>query len=215
MHGSRVLITGFGPFPGVPENPSGWLAESLVEQWLSVEPERNLHARVLPTEWEATALIPRLCETLQPDVMIHFGVCLQAKGFRIEHSAHNRVTARLDARGALPSSPVIRANGDDRLDTPFPAGALARHLKTNGVAAATSYSAGQYVCNYLYYLTLDWARQRPRPPLVLFAHVPPLSSTADGFSRDQLLAGAGHILRFAVAFAEGGHAKTSVIPAPE
>src|ERR1044071_7316198 len=101
MQRPRVLITGFGPFPGVPENPSGWLAEALTERWLSAEPHRHIRARILPTEWEATALMPRLCETLQPDVMLHFGVCAQAKGFRIEHSAHNRVAARADARGAF------------------------------------------------------------------------------------------------------------------
>ena len=129
MERPRVLLTGFGPFPGVPSNPSGWLAETLAERWPSADFDGRIHARILPTEWETAALIPRLCETLQPHVMIHFGVSEHAKTIRIERSAHNRAAPRADARGALPASPVIFAEGAARLDTAFPAGALARHLR--------------------------------------------------------------------------------------
>ena len=201
MERPRVLLTGFGPFPGVPANPSGWLAETLAERWLSAETDGRVHARILPTEWEAAALIPRLCETLQPHVMIHFGVSEHASTFRIERSAHNRAAPRADARGTLPPSPVIFAEGAARLDTAFPAGALARHLKTSGVAAVTSHSAGHYLCNFLYYHSLDWALRQPTPPLVLFVHIPPLSGKDGPFSEERLLDGAQEILRFVLAFA--------------
>ena len=68
----RVLVTGFGPFPGVAENPSAWLAETLASQPPKIDAE--LHAKVLPTAWQAAELMPRLYEKLQPHVMIHFGV---------------------------------------------------------------------------------------------------------------------------------------------
>ena len=201
MERPRVLLTGFGPFPGVPVNPSGWLAETLAERWRALAADAGIHARILPTEWEAAALIPRLCETLQPHVMIHFGVSEHAKNFRIEWSAHNRTGPRADARGALPASPVILAAGRDRLDTAFPAGALARHLKTNGVDAVTSHSAGHYLCNFLYYHSLDWACRQPSPSLVLFVHIPPLSGDDAAFDQERLLHGAQEILRFVLAFA--------------
>ena len=201
MERPRVLLTGFGPFPGVPANPSGWLAETLAERWPSADFDGRIHARILPTEWEAAALLPRLCETLQPHVMIHFGVSEHAQTFRIEHSAHNRAAPRADATGALPASPVIFAEGAARLDTAFPAGPLARHLKTSGVAAVTSHSAGHYLCNFLYYHSLDWALRQPTPPLVLFVHIPPLSGKDGPFSEERLLDGAQEILRFVLAFA--------------
>ena len=103
----HVLLTGFGPFPGVADNPSAWLAETLAEQ--RPAPEFKLHARVLPTEWKAAARLPRLYQSLQPHVMIHFGLSEHAAAFRIERSAHNRVAQRADARGALPKSHAIRA----------------------------------------------------------------------------------------------------------
>ncbi|MBC8014026.1 MAG: pyroglutamyl-peptidase I [Methyloceanibacter sp.] len=198
----RVLLTGFGPFPGVAQNPSAWLAETLAEQRPSPEFDSELHASILPTEWETvSALMPRLYETLQPHVMIHFGLSERAKAFRIERSAHNRAARRADAKGALPLRPVIRLEGPDRFDTELPADALAAHLKTCGLAAITSRLAGRYLCNFLYYHSLDWARRQKSACLVLFVHIPPASGRSGSFSEEALLHGAHETLRFVLAFA--------------
>ena len=58
---ARVLLTGFGPFPGAAINPSAWLAETLPGHVRGLD--CDLHAKVLPTEWAAIAdLTPRLHE---------------------------------------------------------------------------------------------------------------------------------------------------------
>jgi pyroglutamyl-peptidase len=212
MERPRILLTGFGPFPGVPTNPSGWLAQTLAEQLPAPELQDRIHARIFPTEWQAAALLPKLCETLQPHVMIHFGVSEHARTFRIEHSAHNRTAPRADAGGALPASPVILVEGAGRLDTAFPAAALARHLQTNGVAAVTSHSAGHYLCNFLYYHSLDWALRQSPPPLVLFVHVPPMSGKDGDFTDEMLLRGGQEILRFILAFAGEREPTGAAIP---
>ena len=105
----RVLLTGFGPFPGAPVNPSAWLAETLPSR-LS-EGDEEVDARILPTEWEAVAeLTEQLRETLQPHVSIHFGLSHHAKGFRIERSAHNREPPRrrFGRSAAQPRHPPAR-----------------------------------------------------------------------------------------------------------
>jgi pyroglutamyl-peptidase len=191
----RVLLTGFGPFPGVADNPSAWLAETLA-QHAALEVDAEFHARVLPTAWQAAQSMPRLYEKLQPHVMIHFGVSQRAKTFRIEHFAHNRAARRADIRGLMPSAPRIQAEGADRIDTALPAADLAAHLRTSGVAAASSRSAGSYLCNFLYYHSLDWAHRQPDPRLVLFVHVPPL----DSVNSEILLRGGHEILRFVLSF---------------
>lgn len=198
----RVLLTGFGPFPGAAVNPSAWLAETLATQTPSAELNCELHARVLPTEWESVAtLTPHLYETLQPHVMIHFGLSERAKSFRIERSAHNRAAPRADASGALPGSRVILPQGPDRLDTTLPASTLAVHLKARGLAAVTSRSAGRYLCNFLYYRSLEWAARQQSPSLVLFVHIP-LGPTQGGpLSETRLLHGAQETLRLVLAFA--------------
>jgi pyroglutamyl-peptidase len=210
----RVLLTGFGPFPGVPNNPSAWLAKRLAERRPTPDFDGEINAQILPTEWDSAALMPRLYETLQPHVMIHFGVSERARTFRTERSAHNRAALREDARGALPLRHVIRPDGPDRFDTTLPAAALAAHLKTCGLPAVTSRSAGLYLCNFLYYHSLDWAREQAEPRLVLFVHIPPLSARGGPVSEATLLHGAREILRFVLTFASAQDpAKATIGPA--
>jgi pyroglutamyl-peptidase len=197
----RVLITGFGPFPGAPVNPSAWLAGALPERLAVVAGE--LHTRVLPTEWEAVEGLARhLHETIQPHVTIHFGLNQTAKGFRIERSAHNRASPRADASGGLPRDRIILAQGPERLDTSLPASALSAHLRQRGIPAVSSCSAGRYLCNFLYYLSLDRAARQASAPAVLFVHIPPPASHGGLLSEAALLDGAEAILRFALAYAD-------------
>jgi pyroglutamyl-peptidase len=211
MAGLRVLLTGFGPFPDVPENPSAWLAETLAGQASPPELNGEFHAQTLPTEWQATALVPRLYATLQPHVMIHFGVSQRAQAFRVERSAFNRAAPRIDAIGALPAGSVIRPEGPDRVDTALPATALAAHLKSCGLPAVASRSAGSYVCNYLYYHSLDWARRQESACLVLFVHIPLSSGKSGPFSEEILLHGAHETLRFVLNFAREQRANEALI----
>jgi pyroglutamyl-peptidase len=198
----RVLLTGFGPFPGAEVNPSAWLAETLAAQPPAAELDCELHARVLPTEWESVAaLAPRLYEALQPHVMIHFGLSARAQSFRLERHAHNRVAPRADATGALPGSRVILPQGADRLDTSLPASALAARLNERGFAAATSRSAGRYLCNFLYYRSLEWAARQQHRSLVLFVHIPLGAAQGGPLSESQLLRGAQATLRLVLDFA--------------
>lgn len=197
----RVLITGFGPFPGFADNPSAWLVETLAER--EHAPEIELHARVLPTEWEQVALVPRLYEALQPHVLIHFGVSEGAFAFRIEQSAHNQVARECDACGAMPKRTVIRDGGPSRYDTPFPAEALVAHLMRNGIPARTSKSAGAYLCNFLYYHSLGWAHAQGNAPTVVFVHIPPWARRRRALGREMLLDGGAETLRFVLSCANG------------
>lgn len=212
MEKPRSLLTGFGPFPGVAENPSGWLAETLAAR---TRRDWEVHATVLPTEWEAVAaLTPRLHGELQPHVMIHFGVSLRATDLRIERSAHNRIARRADARGAKPASAHIAADGAARLDTGLPAATLASHLRAQGHEARVSYSCGRYLCNYLYYRSLDYAHARRRD--ALFVHVPLTRAQGGNLHEDALLHAAEHTLRYVLETAESTYpAARAVAPAIE
>ncbi len=195
MTRSRILITGFGPFPGVPENVSGRLAERLAERAALTHRGHPIHAELLPTEWEAvSARAPLLLDALTPRLVLHFGVALRSRGFRIERSAHNIVHDREDACGAFPACSEVLAGGDPRIDTALPAAKLAKHLRSKGLAANVSRSAGTYLCNYLYYLSLDWAARPQALCDVCFVHVPP----AEHVPEPELLRGVELILAFLV-----------------
>ncbi|MGI8725554.1 MAG: pyroglutamyl-peptidase I [Methyloceanibacter sp.] len=196
----RVLLTGFGPFPGTPDNSSAWLADSFATR--TGERSYQLHAEVLPTEWDAVArILPSLLDTLKSDIALHFGVSPRTSSFRIERFAHNEMRARADAAGMVPDRSTIVAGGAIRLATRLPASDLAGHLCGCGMRASPSGCAGRYLCNFLYYLSLDWAARQESPCLAAFVHMPPLPADGGPFSEVELLRAAEQILGFLVAFA--------------
>jgi pyroglutamyl-peptidase len=191
----RVLITGFGPFPGAAENSSAWLAEALAAA--GAPSGCTLHTEVLPTEWtEVAARGPLLLQQHRPRLILHLGLSRTAKGFRIERSAHNVIDFREDARGAMPKKRAVLASGDARLDTAISTAKLAKHLRTQDLPASASRSAGAYLCNYLYYLSLHWARVQEAPCDVTFVHIPPGPRAGGRLSEAELLRGADLILRY-------------------
>lgn len=199
----RVLITGFGPFPGAAENSSAWLVEALAAARPSSRLGCTLHAEVLPTEWaEIATLSPRLLHQHRPRLILHLGLSKRARGFRVERSAHNVIDFREDARGALPTMRSVLDQGSGRLDTAISTANLAKHLRAENLPAAASRSAGAYLCNYLYYLSLHWARQQDAPCDVTFVHLPPGPRQGGPLSESELLRGAELILSYLLAFAQ-------------
>ncbi|MFZ1069707.1 MAG: pyroglutamyl-peptidase I [Methyloceanibacter sp.] len=198
----RVLLTGFGPFPGAAENSSAWLVEELAADRQSSHLGCDLHDEVLPTEWaEVARLGPGLVQHHRPRLTLHLGLHKRAQGFRIERSAHNLIDLREDARGAVLDRRTILDRSDRRLDTAIPASQLARHLRTRGLPAVASPSAGTYLCNYLYYLSLHWARGQNGACDVCFVHLPPGPSQGGPLSEAEMLRGAELIMRYLLAFA--------------
>lgn len=197
----RVLLTGFDPFPGAPENVSKWLVETLAGSSPSANSGCELHAAVLPTEWtEVSTLGPRLLDQHRPRLVLHFGLSRRTRGFRIERSAHNRIQAKHDARGELPAAPTIIEQGRARFDTTLPAAGLARHLQQQGLPAVTSCSAGTYLCNFFYYLSLDWAARQHTACDVCFVHVPPSARQGGPLSEAELLRGAEAAICYLIDF---------------
>jgi pyroglutamyl-peptidase len=196
----HVLITGFGPFPGAAENSSAWLVESLAAARPASRLGYTLHAEVLPTEWaEVATLGPGLLHQHRPRLILHLGLSKRARGFRVERFAHNVIDLREDARGAMPRTRSVLDRGHARLDTRLPATRLAKHLRMHDIPATASRSAGTYLCNYLYYLSLEWARRQESSD-VCFVHIPPGPRQGGPLSEAELLRGVDLILRYLLAF---------------
>jgi pyroglutamyl-peptidase len=172
--GTRIAVTGFGPFPGVPFNASGLLAEHLAE----AAPRRvKVAAAVLPVEWRrAAAEARRLIEAVEPHIILHFGVSAGARGFVIETRAVNRTSPRADQANAVPPDICVRRGAAPVLTAPVPAERMARRLRLAGIAAAVSRDAGRYLCNAVFYETLAHVRRMRRPPLAAFIHIPALTA---------------------------------------
>ena len=167
---TRVLITGFGRFPGAPVNPSGPLAHALAAS-------RRLHgaqvrAMVLPTTWEQAARFGELLDSYDPDVVLMLGLAARRRHVSVE--LFGRAATRLspDANRNRPASRRLVPEGPDLIAGTAPAAPLLHALRHAHLRARTSRDAGGYICNALAYTAYGWASTAERRRTVVFVHIP-------------------------------------------
>lgn len=194
----RLWVTGFGPFPGAPVNPTEWLIGQLGELAPQTIGAAELCCEVLPSVFaRALAIVEDRHRSLTPDIVVHFGLHRKACGFRLEQRAGNVIGSdRPDATGVVPQTRQVDRNGPPALHTAWPAG-VGRALRDAGLAVEVSDDAGAYVCNAVFYRSLACAAKRPGVWCGL-VHVPH-SERSDrllaAIGEADLLAGAIVILR--------------------
>ena len=96
-----ILVTGFGPFPGAPFNPTGPLVKRLARTRRPALADFKIVAHVFPTSYAAVDReLPRLIAKYRPNAILMFGLAPRAKTIRIETHAHNTVALLPDVGGA-------------------------------------------------------------------------------------------------------------------
>ncbi len=162
-----ILVTGFGPFPGAPHNPTAALVKRLATQRRT---NFRVVGHVFETRYDAVDKeLPALLKKHKPDAILMFGLHGRARTLRIETLARNVLGRVRDAGGHLPRSAAI-VRGAPHMPMRSPAARLARAARRAGIAAQTSRDAGKYLCNYLCWRATEAA---PRP--AAFVHVPPIT----------------------------------------
>jgi pyroglutamyl-peptidase len=204
----RVLVTGFGPFPGAPFNPSAALAKALVRRRRPALAMLERSAHIFATTYASVDReLPKLLAQ-NPDVVLMFGVAGRRRHLCIETRARNaRSVLFPDAAGFRPQHNVIRRGAPPALTGRAPFADLAGAVRAVAVPARISRDAGRYLCNYAYWRALD--HNRANGPLVQFVHVPPVntkprprrSARRRGPSLRQLVNGAEALLIALVAAA--------------
>lgn len=205
-HQIRILVTGFGPFPGVPFNASSALVAHLAETGLPRTAGASLHTAILPTDWrQAEAEVEALIRTVRPDVILHFGVARRARGFEVETRAFNERRASPDQSGRLPGGRSVKPGAPPVLAATLPCAQLVRSLRLARLPAMLSRDAGRYLCNATLYRSLLHARSASGAPLVGFIHIPALALTpadsAGPCGWRELKAGAETIFRSLIPYA--------------
>lgn len=174
-----ILLTAFGPFPGIPVNATALLVPRLAQRLRRLAAARSpllpdaaisVHTTTLPTEWQrgpdrAEATIGRL----RPDLVLHFGVSSQASGFVIERVGRSACQPHPDAAGHLAPSPTLGPAATH--NATLPVDAICDRLSANGLPVSASTDAGGYLCNAVLYRTLSLPTG-VRPPIAGFIHIP-------------------------------------------
>src|SRR5690348_10836423 len=95
----RVLITGFGPFPRAPFNPSAAVASALANRRRPALAGLVRTAHVFATRYaDIDRDLPRLLAQ-KPDIVLMFGLAGRARELRVETRARNAASALLPDAG--------------------------------------------------------------------------------------------------------------------
>jgi pyroglutamyl-peptidase len=181
----KLLVTGFPPFPGRPENPSQRIVEAVQAGGVPV-PDVECRGVLLPVEYQGveTAYLQRIGE-FRPDVVLAFGVGRQESLLRLETRGVNRdEAAEPDNAGEVRSGTNIVLEGPEELHAPLDLVPLADAIRHAGIEIDVSRDAGTYICNHLLYFAWHHLAGRGAPRHFVFSHVCPMES---GFELEQAL----------------------------
>lgn len=171
----RVLLTGFGPFPGAPYNPTQPLVARLARLRRPALDDVELATHIFPVTYAAVDReLPEVLAAQKPDALLMFGLAARTSYLRIETRARNAVTMLWpDAANTRSSKRGIAGHADAMLFGPHTA-RLLRAARLTGIDARASRDAGAYLCNYLSWRAIENARDGG-PRLAAFIHIPLLA----------------------------------------
>jgi pyroglutamyl-peptidase len=172
----RILITGFGPFPGAPFNPTGPLVNRLVRLRRPAFSDLELSSHIFPVTYKAVDReLPDLLAKRRPQALLMFGLASRTAHVRIETRARNAVTMLWpDADHAQVRKGSIAGGADAVTFGPHTA-KLLRAADGTGIDARASRDAGSYLCNYLSWRAIEATSKDNGPALAAFVHIPPLA----------------------------------------
>ena len=175
----RILITGFGPFPGAPYNPTQPLVARLLRLRRPAFSDVELSGHIFPVTYAAVDReLPELLARHRPQALLMFGLAARTPYVRIETRARNAVTTLWpDADHTRVRKGSIAGSADAMMFGPHTA-KLLRAATATGVDARASRDAGSYLCNYLSWRAIEATCGHDGPRLAAFVHVPPLARDA-------------------------------------
>jgi pyroglutamyl-peptidase len=167
----RILLTGFGRFPGAPANPSAAIVAEIAHAGRR-RLDRcgiDLIAAILPVDFDAIGEeLARHLAAAEPDAVLHLGLAARRPALSVETRAKNRLSQlHPDAAKRRPALPTVLAGAPEQRNVRLPVMRLAVAMGRAGALTRLSNDAGAYVCNAALYLSLGAAT-----PLVGFVHVP-------------------------------------------
>ena len=171
--GLRLLITGFGPFPGAPFNPTEPLVSRLLRLRRPGLSEVELIGHIFPVTYhDVDQQLPGLLASHRPHALLMFGLATRTSHMRIETRARNAVTMLWpDAGRATPRKGSI-AGGAGAMMFGAHTEKLLRAAAATGIDVRPSRDAGSYLCNYLSWRAIESTYREDGPRLAAFVHIP-------------------------------------------
>jgi pyroglutamyl-peptidase len=167
----RVLITGFEPFGGEPVNPAQLAGERLADEGVAGAELAYLHLPVV-----RYAAVERVLDALRSrpyDAVMMLGQAGGRTRVTPERIATNVDDFRIpDNAGNQPRGERQVPDGPDAYLCTLPVAEMAAAMRSVGVPAAISNSAGTFLCNHVTYGVLHGVRRLGLATAAGFVHLP-------------------------------------------
>jgi pyroglutamyl-peptidase len=169
----RILLTGFGPFPGAPFNPTQPLVARLLRLRRPALDDVELSGHIFPVTYQAVDReLPELLIKYRPQALLMFGLASRTAHVRIETRARNAVTTRWPDAGQTRARKGSIAGGADAMMFGPHTAKLLRAADSSGLDARASRDAGSYLCNYLSWRAIEATFGNTGLRLAAFVHIP-------------------------------------------
>lgn len=166
----KILVTGFDPFGGEAINPALETIKALPRTVAGAE----IMIVEVPTVFDKAAhVLEEKMTEYQPDAVL----CIGQAGGRVdltpERVAINQDDARIpDNEGQQPIDRTIRPDGSAAYFSTLPIKAMVEAIRSAGIPASVSNTAGTFVCNHLMYQALYLAEKSFPNTKAGFLHIP-------------------------------------------
>lgn len=180
----RILVTGFGPFGKVDDNPTMRIIEALDAQQIA-----DLLTAILPVTYRADEQIAALVREHQPDALLMTGVAQGRPHICLERFALNLDDASIpDIDDNLRQGEPIIADGPHAYLSTLPLNQMLKHLQAAAVPARISNHAGTYICNHVFYGLRHRIETGGLPAIPAgFVHVPAIGDEAPCLPLDTMI----------------------------
>ena len=180
----KILLTGFGPFPGIESNHTQTIAEHFKKN--SKKLEYQLITSIIPVTFsDGKTIIPKLIEEHHPDYVLVMGVKSTSSEFCLEKIAINALhSTKPDFKGNFANHEKILTDAREAFFSDIDLCTWCQDLNEKGILAAVTYSAGTYVCNQTFYLFSHYLSKYSSSNRVVLLHVPRLPSQIPEDSND-------------------------------
>ncbi len=168
-----VLITGFGPFPGAPFNPTMPLVKRLTELRRPAFDDVRLTSHIFRVTYDTVDReLPEVIARVRPRTLLMFGLASRTAHLRIETRVRNAVTTLVADAGRRRARKGSIVDGADAIMFGPHTAKLLRAAIATGIDARASRDAGSYLCNYLSWRAIEAVEKTDGLRLAAFVHVP-------------------------------------------
>lgn len=164
-----ILLTGFGPFLNVSNNPTQTIVKQLNNTILA---NATIYSIVLPVSFDESILkMKETIDQVDPDLIISLGLEQKSKSVHLELLGANIKRVQLSSgRWSLPHFIVF---GKKLFyASTLPLIKIKNNLQENNIPADLSLGAGTYVCNAVFYQTQLYLDSTSQDIPMGFVHLP-------------------------------------------